>query len=181
MPRHATRFAELPTSRGNANYVMNKPQRIPLAVERRRAPASSHARLPDSYLSGRAQPAQQAHVQEAPNTAPRATSSSSTRSSIVSAGSSCRTSTTTGPRACGTWREIRPPEPLSVASATCRWSTRAIRPRRATTLDYNRDADDGRHRSHRFIGAEPVSMPQTAPDLEGWEEQVQADRGVAPR
>jgi len=36
--------------------------------------------------------------------------------------------------------------------------------------DYNRSARDGRHRSHRFIGAN--SMVPALLELEGWEEQV---------
>lgn len=37
-------------------------------------------------------------------------------------------------------------------------------------MDYNRDADDGKHRSHRFIGANQFVPSMTK--IEGWEEQV---------
>lgn len=37
--------------------------------------------------------------------------------------------------------------------------------------DYNRSADDGKHRSHRFIGAN--SLVPALLELEGWEEQVE--------
>jgi hypothetical protein len=44
-------------------------------------------------------------------------------------------------------------------------------PARGDIVDYNRDAGDGMHRSHRFLGAN--SMVPAFLDIEGWEEQVE--------
>ena len=43
-------------------------------------------------------------------------------------------------------------------------------PARGDVVDYNRSADDGKHRSHRFLGAN--SMVPEFLEIEGWEEQV---------
>jgi hypothetical protein len=43
-------------------------------------------------------------------------------------------------------------------------------PAAGDTTDYNRTANDGKHRSHRFIGAN--SMVPALLELEGWQEQV---------
>ncbi|MFV2073978.1 MAG: multiheme c-type cytochrome, partial [Thermoanaerobaculales bacterium] len=43
-------------------------------------------------------------------------------------------------------------------------------PAAGDTADYNRSADDGRHRSHRFLAANTM-VPKML-DLEGWQEQV---------
>jgi hypothetical protein len=49
--------------------------------------------------------------------------------------------------------------------------TESVDPARGDVLDYNRSADDGKHRSHRFLGANQF-IP-TALDLPGAEEQVE--------
>jgi Cytochrome c554 and c-prime len=43
-------------------------------------------------------------------------------------------------------------------------------PARGDTVDYNRTADDGEHRSHRFVGAN--SLVPALLQVEGWESQV---------
>ncbi|MHC5024107.1 MAG: hypothetical protein ACYTGG_09365, partial [Planctomycetota bacterium] len=47
-------------------------------------------------------------------------------------------------------------------------------PASGDTSDYNRDAADGKHRSHRFIASNQL-MPELL-ELEGWEEQVALTR-----
>lgn len=47
-------------------------------------------------------------------------------------------------------------------------------PARGDAVDYNRSADDGKHRSHRFLGAN--GMVPAFLEIEGWEEQERLTR-----
>ena len=136
------------------------------------------ARLPDPRLpaAARRRPVASA-CSRRPSTAPPATSSSSTRRSTTSAGCSSRTSTTTGARAAGTTRAT-PRKTIECRECHMPLTPRTIRPP-ATRWTTTARATDGKHRSHRFLGANQV-MPALL-KLPGGDEQVAAHRAVAAR